>query len=95
MLALLAARRPDPRSLVLASLAAVAAKLGRFAKPMGDDAALTSSFTYGYHLDDVAYVDYLRALAQRVGLTRIEGVAAGLELGQRSLPTGAAGGGHE
>ncbi len=73
---ILAGRRGNPEDY---SLAAVAAKLGRFARPMGDDTALTSSFTYGYHLDDHAYVAYLRSLAQRAGIARIEGVVAGVD----------------
>jgi len=73
---MLAGRRGNPEDY---SLAAVAAKLGRFARPMGDDKALTSSFTYGYHLDDRAYVAYLRSLAQRAGVARIEGAVAGAD----------------
>ncbi|HEX6637443.1 MAG TPA: tryptophan halogenase family protein [Steroidobacteraceae bacterium] len=48
------------------SLAGMAARLGRFARPMGKD--LTASFTYGYHLDDARYAAYLRTLAERLGV---------------------------
>jgi tryptophan 7-halogenase len=50
------------------SLAAVAARTGRFARPMGDEKALTSSFTYGFHLDDAAYGAYLAAHAAQLGV---------------------------
>ena len=53
------------------SLAAVAARLGRFARPMGDEKALTSSFTYGFHLDEPAYVAYLAAHAAQLGVRRV------------------------
>jgi tryptophan 7-halogenase len=53
------------------SLAAVAARLGRFARPMGDEKALTASFTYGFHLDEPAYVAYLAAHAAQLGVRRV------------------------
>jgi tryptophan 7-halogenase len=55
------------------SLAAVAARLGRFARPMGSDAELTSSFTYAFHLDESSYIAYLREHAARLGVHRIAG----------------------
>jgi tryptophan halogenase len=73
----IAGRRGSPEDY---SLAAAAARLGRFARPMGDDAALTSSFTYGFHLDDAAYVAYLREHAARAGVRRVEGVIAGIDV---------------
>lgn len=72
----LAGRRGNPEDY---SLAAVAAKLGRFAKPMGDDKSLTSRFTYGYHLDDRAYAAHLRAVAQRGGIAVVPGPVAGAD----------------
>jgi len=53
------------------SLAAVAARTGRFARPMGDEKALTSSFTYGFHLDEAAYGAYLAAHAAQLGVRRV------------------------
>jgi len=50
------------------SLAAAAAALGKFARPMGDAGKLTSSFTYAYHLDEAAYTNYLRSHALRLGV---------------------------
>jgi tryptophan halogenase len=73
---MLAGRRAPPEDY---SLAATAAKLARFARPVRDDAPLKSSFTYGFHLDDAAYVAYLRAQAQRAGIVRIEGDVAGFD----------------
>jgi len=53
------------------SLAAAAARRGRFARPIAKT-ALTSSFTYGYHLDDAAYRAYLQAHALKLGARRME-----------------------
>ena len=50
------------------SVAGAAARLGRFARPMGEANALTASFTYGFHLEEQAYVQYLRAHALRLGV---------------------------
>ncbi len=51
------------------SLAALAARMGRFARPMSHS-ALTSSFTYGFHLDEAAYTTYLREHAEKLGVRR-------------------------
>lgn len=48
------------------SLAGAAARLGRFARPMGKD--LTASFTYGYHVGEARYAAYVRAHAERLGV---------------------------
>jgi tryptophan halogenase len=71
------AGRPDSPSNY--SLAATAGANGRFARPMGDGAVLTSSFTYGYHFDEAAYVAYLRDHAAKLGVTRVAGALAGVE----------------
>jgi tryptophan halogenase len=49
------------------SLAAAAARLHRFAHPMART-SLTSSFTYGFHLEESAYCDYVRAHAEKLGV---------------------------
>lgn len=54
------------------SLAAIAARTGRFARPMNGHNPLTSSFTYGLHLDDTAYCAYVREYAKRLGVSHIE-----------------------
>jgi tryptophan halogenase len=48
------------------SVAAMAAGLGKFARPMGSD--LTASFTYGFHVEESRYARYLREHAQRLGV---------------------------
>lgn len=48
------------------SVAGVAARLGRFARPMGSD--LTASFTYGFHIPASAYAQYLRSVAANLGV---------------------------
>ena len=63
------------------ALAGAAAAAGKFARPMGDAGALTASFTYGFHLDEAAYVAYLRAFAAKVGVASIAGSIAGVERG--------------
>jgi tryptophan halogenase len=73
---ILAGQRASPEDY---SLAAVAAKLGRFARPMRDSSALASSFTYGFHLPEAAYVAYLRDQARRAGIVCIEAAVVGLD----------------
>jgi tryptophan halogenase len=73
------------------SLAGTAARLGRFARPMGEGRSLTSSFTYGFHFEEAAYSNYLRELALRLGvravgapladvISAVEGAIDGLRL---------------
>lgn len=66
-------RRENPEDY---SVAAVAARLGRFARPMGEDRALTSSFTYAFHLDESAYTAYLREHGMALGVRRVKGSLA-------------------
>jgi tryptophan halogenase len=66
----LAGKRESPE---IYSVAAIAARLGRFARPMGDEASLTSSFTYALHLGEAAYIAYLREHAARLGVHRVAG----------------------
>jgi tryptophan halogenase len=54
------------------SLAATAARAGRFARPMSQS-ALTSSFTYAFHVDESAYTAYVREHAEKLGVRRIAG----------------------
>lgn len=74
-----AGRRASPEQY---SLAAQAARLGRFARPMGDADGLKSSFTYGFHVDETAYVEYLREHASRVGIRRLEGAVASIDVSE-------------
>ena len=76
------AGRPDsPENF---SLAAAAARLGRFARPMGEEKSLTSSFTYGFHFEEKTYAAYLREHALRLGVRRKEGAIAEV----RTTPSG-------
>jgi tryptophan 7-halogenase len=67
-----AAQHPQPGGGRLAaeefSLAAFAALGGKFARPMGDSRSLTASFTYGFHVDERAYADFLSRHALRLGV---------------------------
>lgn len=59
------------------SLAAVAAKAGRFCHPSAQDASLFSTLSYGLTLNTQAYANYLRALALQSGVSHvIAGVSA-------------------
>lgn len=80
LLEAIAGRSVDPARY---SLAATAARLGRFARPM-PNTALTSSFTYGFHLDEPAYRSYLRSHAQTLGVR----IVAGKVLDVTRLPDG-------
>jgi tryptophan 7-halogenase len=64
------------------SIAGTAARLGRFARPMGDSGSLTSSFTYGFHFEDAAYTAYLRAHALRQGVRELPAMLAGITLAE-------------
>ncbi len=65
-------QRGEGGDLEAYSLAAVAASLGRFARPSADPGSVLSSFSYGLHLDAARYVDHLRRLASGLG---VEGLA--------------------
>jgi tryptophan 7-halogenase len=71
-LAAMAGRAEKPADF---SVSAIAAGLARFARPK-DGSALTSNFTYAFHLEAVPYTALLRELAQAQGVRRIEGTVA-------------------
>ena len=58
------------------SLAAVAARAGRFARPTDDPRSVTSTMSYGLHLDVAAYVSAVRAVAERFGVGCLRGHVA-------------------
>ncbi len=49
------------------------AQNGRFCDPMPDKRMIQSTFDYAYHFDAGLYAQYLRKLAENLGVTRIEG----------------------
>jgi len=54
------------------SPATVAAKQGRFARPVADRQSVLSRYSYGYHFHAASLSVYLREYAQAHGVTRIE-----------------------
>lgn len=67
------------------ALAGMAATLGKFARPMGEGRVLTATFTYGFHLEDLAYTDFLRAHALRLGVREAQARLADVVLGQQGI----------
>jgi tryptophan 7-halogenase len=74
--------RGIPENPEMYSVGAGAARMGRFARPMGAGTDLTASFTYGYHFDERAYTRLLRMLAEKAGAQRIEARIADVQLGE-------------
>ncbi len=62
------------------SVATIAARQGRFARPMGEGDALTASFTYGFHLEDGAYAAFLRRHSAKLGVRDVAGDMLDVEL---------------
>lgn len=69
----------DTASTEAYSLTAQAARAGRFTRPVPDRRSLLSTLGYAYHFDAGLYARYLRGLAERAGVTRIEGMVASIE----------------
>lgn len=64
------------------SLAGTAAGLGKFARPMGEGRALTATFTYGFHVESLAYTRFLRAHALRLGVRETPAALAEVMVGE-------------
>ncbi len=62
------------------SVAGAAARLAKFARPMGE--GLTASFTYGFHIEELPYTQYLRMHAQRLGVRAWPASLAEVELAE-------------
>ena len=63
------------------SIAPLAARHGRFARPMGEGDALTASFTYGFHLEENAYAAFLRQHGAKLGIHSAASALNEVELG--------------
>ncbi|HEY1961931.1 MAG TPA: tryptophan halogenase family protein, partial [Rhizomicrobium sp.] len=77
-------RLGEPGPLSDFSLCAVAAKAGKFARPVSDRQSVLSTLAHGCHLDSALYARYLRDLALNTGVTRVDarlGFAAQRECG--------------
>jgi tryptophan halogenase len=62
------------------SVAAAAARAGKFARPRSEGNVLAQNFTYGFHISETPYVAYLRAHSARLGVRSIAGKPADVEL---------------
>ena len=71
-LAAMSGRQEKPADF---SVSAIAAGLGRFARPK-EGSPLTSNFTYAFHIESAPYLALLRELALAQGVKRIEGALA-------------------
>lgn len=60
--------RGDPAPIETYSVAAAAARAGKFAHQSADPGSILSLFSYGYHLDARAYAHYLRDFAHAHGV---------------------------
>jgi tryptophan halogenase len=69
-------RRREPEDF---SLAAMAARAGRFARPSADPRSVLSTLDYGLHLEAKGYRDVLRALAEGLGVRSVQGSIAAVE----------------
>tara|TARA_R110002051_G_scaffold2924_2_gene15387 strand:- start:251 stop:1759 length:1509 start_codon:yes stop_codon:yes gene_type:complete len=67
-------------SLDAYSVTAMAAQMGRFARPERDPRSILSQMTYAYHFDAGQYARFLRGRAEAAGVVRHEGRIADVQL---------------
>lgn len=72
----------DPTPIEEYSLPCMAAKDGKFTYPDADPGSVSSTFTYGYHIDATLYAKYLRSHSEKRGVNRVEGKV--INVNQRS-----------
>lgn len=70
----------DQTSLEDYSMAAVAARGGKFDRPRQDPRSALSAYGYAYHLDAALYANYLRDYAQANGVARTDAKVVDVEL---------------
>lgn len=72
--------RDDMPEIEAFNLCAVAARLGRFQRPVPDARSILSTINYAFHFDAGLYAAYLRAHAEARDVIRHEGKVAGVRL---------------